>query len=164
MTKYVTFESDPTLIKRSGDNNGYIYNPTSLIYLGETFSVLSGEAIMIIPLQPDQHGPWKQYRTSFENGRFLRCKDKEVMSIMIENRFPKQVVQITKGNSLAVFLNQWGIKHKMTFVSDPELKKIEAYKEIITLDTASTDENDVESFKIKKHKIKRCPKCYNKPT
>jgi hypothetical protein len=137
--KFVIFESDPALIKRSGDNSSYIYNPASLFYFGPNFDVVPGEPVMIIPYQPYSFGPWKQCRIAFEVGRFFKCKEVETLAIMIENHFPNQVFKVTNGSSLAGILNRWGINHEMNFVSDRQMEKIEAY-ELITLD--ESDDND----------------------
>jgi hypothetical protein len=48
--KFVIFESDPALIKRSGDNSSYIYNPASLFYFGPNFDVVPGGACHDNPL------------------------------------------------------------------------------------------------------------------
>ena len=72
--KFVIFESDPALIKRSGDNSSYIYNPASLFYFGPNFDVVPGEPVMIIPYQPYSFGPWKQCRIAFEDGRFFKMQ------------------------------------------------------------------------------------------
>ena len=138
--KYVIVESDPNLIKCNGDNGGYIYNPTGLFYHGETFHVLPGEPLMIVPYQPFQLGPWKLCRTAFVDGRFLKCKNEETFTIMIENRFPNRVFKVTNGCSLAGILNRWGISHEMTFTSDHQLEKIESAHEIIALDETTDDE------------------------
>ena len=139
--KLVIFESDPALIKRSGDNCSYIYNPAGLFYCGPNFDVLPGEPVMIIPYQPDSFGPWKQCRIAFEDGRFFKCKEAETLAIMIENRFPNQLFKVTKGSSLAGILDRWGIMHEMSFVSDRQLEKIEAY-ELITVDDSDDDDED----------------------
>jgi hypothetical protein len=60
---------------------------------------------------------------------------------MIENRFPNQLFKVTKGSSLAGILDRWGIMHEMSFVSDRQLEKIEAY-ELITLDDSDDDDDD----------------------
>ncbi len=72
--KFVIFESDPNLIKRSGDNSSFIYNPAGLFYFGPNFDVVPGEPVMIIPYQPYSFGPWKQCRIAFEDGRFFISK------------------------------------------------------------------------------------------
>ena len=150
--KCVIFQSDQTMIQRNGDNCGYIYNPTGLIYTGKTFNILPGEPILLIPHQPDNCGPWKQSRTAFENGRFLKCKEEETLAILIENRFPNEVFKVNNGWSLTKILDHWGIQHVMTFVSDHHLQKIETY-ELITLD--DSDDEDDKSF-VKSKKVKKC--------
>ena len=152
MTKYVMFESDPVLIKRGGDNRGYIYNPAGLFYLGETFNVRPGEPIMIIPHQPADCGPWKQCRTAFEDGRFLRCKEEETLTIMIENRCPNQIFKVSKGSSLAELLNRWGMNHEMSFITDRQLEKIENYQHL----TTDTEYNDDQNKKLIKPSKKSC--------
>jgi hypothetical protein len=165
MTKYVILESDPALIKHSGDNCGYVYNPTGLIYTGESFNILPGEPIILIPHQPDNCGPWKQFRATFEKGQFLMCKEEETLTLLIENRFPNEVVKVHNGWSLAKILNHWGIQHEMTFVSAHHMEKIEAY-ELITLDDNHNDDDagstggggggyDDNDVRIKKKK-KKC--------
>jgi hypothetical protein len=139
--KFLIFESDPALIKRSGDNGGYIYNPAGLFYWGPSIDVMPGDPVMIIPYQPDNFGPWKQCRTAFEEGRFLKCKEEETLSILIVNRFPNQVFKVNKGHSLAGILDRWGISHEMSFVSDKQLEKIKTF-EIITLDDDDNDDDD----------------------
>ena len=157
--KCVIFQSDPLLIKRSGDNCGYIYNPAGLVYLGDSFNILPGEPVMIIPHQPDEMGPWKQYRTAFEDGRFLKCKDEETLIIMIENRCPNQVFRVTTGCTLAGILDRWGVNHEMSFASDRQLEKVEAYQLIITLDDTDDeykDEDDKKSIKLNIKALKKC--------
>ena len=140
--KGVIFQSDQTMIQRNGDNCGYIYNPIGLIYLGKPFNILPGEPVMIIPHQPDDMGPWKPYRTIFEDGRLLKCRDEETLVIVIENRCPKQVIRVTTGCSLAGILKRWGISHEVSFASDRQLDKIETYELIITLDDTDDEEDD----------------------
>jgi hypothetical protein len=167
--KFVIFESDPTLIKRSGDYSSFIYNPAGLFYFGPNFDVVPGEPVMIIPYQPDSLGPWKQSRIAFEDGRFFKCKELETLAIMIENRFPNQVFKVTNGSSLAGILNRWGISHELNFVSDRQMEKIEAY-ELITVDDSDEDDdynnNNVNDYNnnnnnnnINKPKSKQCCHC-----
>ena len=157
--KCVIFHSDPQLIKRSGDNCGYIYNPSALMYLGESFNIQPGEPVMIIPHQPDQQGPWKQYRTAFEDGRFLKCKDEENLVIMLENRFPNQLFRVTRGCTLSEILNNWGVNHALSFASDSQLEKIEAYELIITLDDTDDENDDKPAIKLNIKSSKKCCQC-----
>jgi hypothetical protein len=151
-TKYVIFESDPAMIKSSGDNSGYIYNPTGLVYLGETFNILPGETIMLIPHQPDHLGPWKQRRIAFQDSQFLKCKEEETLTFMIENRCPNKVFKVSNGCSLAEILNRWGINHEMSFVTDRQIEKIEAYTSI----TTAEDNNDKMKNQILSRKCCDC--------
>jgi hypothetical protein len=155
--RHVIFESNPALIKRSGDNSGYIYSPAGLIYLGDTFDILPGEPIMVIPHQPDNFGPWKQYRTIFENGRLLKCREEEILTIMIQNRFPNQIFKVSKGCSLVDIIDRWGINHEMCFVLDHQMEKIEAY-ELITLDESDDDDDDDNKVEIEP-KFQSSKKC-----
>ena len=86
----VYFESDPDKIKSSGDNNGYIYNPKSLFYKGEPFTIQPGETVLIIPCQPDYLGPWKQRRLAFEETKSLQCKEEDTLAFIIHNKCPNK--------------------------------------------------------------------------
>ena len=158
--KYVIFKSDPALVKCSGDNGGYIYNPSGLFYHGDTFNVLPGEPVIIIPHRPADGGPWKQCRTIFEDERFLRCKEEETLIIMIENRFPNEIFQVSNGCSLAEILGKWGINHELSFVSDRQLEKIEAYEQITTreyiINNNNNNNNDAKNTLNIKTLKKKC--------
>lgn len=49
-------------IKTSGDNQENIFCPSGLIYTGEDFKIYANDTVMIVPLQPDNKGPWQSYR------------------------------------------------------------------------------------------------------
>lgn len=129
MTKYVTFESDPISIKRSGDNIGYIYNPKAVMNVGESFRLPPGEKFMIIPQQPDNLGPWKQYRTMLVDGRFIQCKESKTMVVMVENRWLHKSVSVVEGITLEGLMELWGISHELSYATDKELEKIENHVE-----------------------------------
>jgi hypothetical protein len=126
---YVNFNSNPVTIKRKGDNTGYIYNPTALVYAGENFVIMPGEKYMIIPHQPDNMGPWRQARSMFLNNRFIQSNEAKTLIIAVENRWLHKTITVTKGITLEELLDQWGIGHELSYVSDRDLEKIEAEEE-----------------------------------
>ncbi len=158
--KTIIFESDATLIKQSGDNKGYIFNPDCIIYLGKPMQIMAGEAILIIPHQPNQQGPWKLRRTSFEEGQFIKGHHQETLAILIENCWLTQIIKLTNQCSLACILRRSGIQHKMIFVSDHELQKMTTFNDIITLEGSEDEDKlkccDVKSFKKYVYKVKKC--------
>ena len=74
----VYFESDPDKIKSSGDNSGYIYNPKSLFYKGEPFTIQPGETVLFIPCQPDYLGPWNNAASPLKKQSFYNAKKKKL--------------------------------------------------------------------------------------
>jgi hypothetical protein len=130
-TKHVVyFESDPDKIKSSGDNSGYIYNPTALFYNGEPFTIQPGETVLFIPCQPDYLGPWKQRHLAFEETKFLQCKEEETLALIIYNRCPNKIHKISPNSCLDEILYCWGISHEKCFVTDHQMEKIEAFHNI----------------------------------
>ena len=125
------FMSDPVTIKRNGDNAGYIYNPSDVLHVGESFDLKPSEKFMIIPHQPDDLGPWKQFRSLFVDDRFIWSKDAQTLVVMVENRWLHKIITVTKGTTLEGLIDRWGISHELSYMSDKDIEKIEAYEENI---------------------------------
>ena len=126
----VYFESDPDKIKSSGDNNGYIYNPKSLFYKGEPFTIQPGETVLFIPCQPDYLGPWKQRRLAFEETKFLQCKEEDTLAFIIHNKCPNKIHTINPDDYLEEIFFRWGLSHERCILTDRQMEKIEAFYNI----------------------------------
>jgi hypothetical protein len=89
---YAIFESQHDIMKRSGDNNGFVFNPVCVEYKGESFQIYPGQKLLIVPYQPDNEGPWQQHQITFVDDQFLRNKKKQIMCYMLENRWLNNIL------------------------------------------------------------------------
>jgi hypothetical protein len=46
---YAIFQSQNDIMKRSGDNKGFIFNPACVEYRGESFQIYPGQKLLIVP-------------------------------------------------------------------------------------------------------------------
>ena len=130
MSMYAIFESRNDATKISGDNNGYIFNPSCVEYKGESFQLYPGQKLLILPNQPNNEGPWQQHQITFVNDQFLRNKKRQIMCYMLENRWLNKPIMISNGVSLEYLLLHTGISHEMLFASKRDLEKIQNYTAI----------------------------------
>ena len=72
----VYFESDPDKIKCSGDNNGYILNPSSLFYKGEPFTIQPGKRSCLSPANLIIWGPGSNAASPLKKQSFYNAKKK----------------------------------------------------------------------------------------
>jgi len=121
MSAYVMFHADPSLVKSSGDNSGFIYEASTVFHVGESFELKANDELVVIPCRPKDGGPWKQYRTIVKDGQGILCKEITLMSILVQNRWPRKSVKVFKGMSLATLMHTWGISHEMSFTTEDQL-------------------------------------------
>jgi len=48
MSMYAIFQSQNDIMKRSGDNNGFIFNPACVEFRGESFQIYPGQKLLIV--------------------------------------------------------------------------------------------------------------------
>jgi hypothetical protein len=65
----------------------------------------------------------------FLNNRFIQSNEAKSLIIAVENRWLHKTITVTKGITLEELLDQWGIGHELSYVSDRDLEKIEAEEE-----------------------------------
>lgn len=112
------------MITFSGDNSEAIYNPGEIIYDGDDFRLYAGETIMIIPLQPNGLGPWKSFRTSLYNNKFVKQKSCKYFCILLSNKWIFKSVLVNRGCRLDGLLAHPGIQHTMGFLTPHDLSTI----------------------------------------
>jgi len=132
MGMHVFFYADDTMIKRSGDGSSFIFNSSDVFHLGQSFQLNPQEKLIVIPVMPNELGPWKQSRSASKNGRLVEFHDEEqdMMAIKVINRWPLKKITVSTGISLARLLATWGIFHEMSHVSQTELETIPAYSDV----------------------------------
>jgi len=127
MSRYVMFYSDPTLIKSSGDNTGFIFDAALVFHVGETFELNPREELLIIPCMPNDEGAWKQYRTIATEGRGILGKEETVLAVVVRNKWPRKCVTVNKGVSLAALMRAYGVGHDMSFTSESHLELMQEF-------------------------------------
>jgi hypothetical protein len=127
MSIFTSFVSDMNVIKCSGDNACFIYNPKGIKYEGESFKLFAGETILVVPQQPDGKGPWKQYKSAFIENRFLKNREEKYFCLTLENRWLNKTVTVTDGTRLDSLLAHQGIAHRLSYCTQKEMNKILTY-------------------------------------
>lgn len=124
---YVIFESTLGIIKRSGDNTGYVLNAAGLVHTGESFVLNPGTILVVVPQQPEGEGPWPQCQLTFVNSQFNCGAKHQYTAYKLENRWLNKGILIQKGMTLDKILEHSGIGHMMSFTTHKQLIKIKNY-------------------------------------
>jgi hypothetical protein len=101
----------------NGDNMGTIFNPNFLTYTGEDCQLAAGQSVLIIPLQEDKVTPWKTYKSTLFDNRFVRNKNARNLCFVLTNKWVFRTIPIARGTMLNVLLAQPGIHHTMGYMS-----------------------------------------------
>ncbi len=111
-------------IKTSGDNQENIFCPSGLIYTGEDFKIYANDTVMIVPLQPDNKGPWQSYRTSLYNHRLVKNKVPKSLCFLLTNRWIWKTISLTRVCRLDWLLAHPGIHHTMGTLTAQDMATI----------------------------------------
>jgi hypothetical protein len=119
----IIFVADTTVLKRCGDNSGFIWNPKGFVYMGKKpYTLEPNEHITIIPLQPDGR-PWKVYRGLKVDGQFMVSPEGQNRAIQVENMWLSADITITEGENLENLLDRWGVNHQEIVLTEEELQE-----------------------------------------
>jgi hypothetical protein len=143
--KLKIFHSTPD-IKISGDNMTAIFCPQKLVYSEEDFKIYAGETVMVVPLQPDNKGPWQSYRTAMYNHRLVKNKAPKSLCFLLTNRWLWKTIMVTRGCRLDWLLSHPGIHHTMGYLTERDMINIiPSVKKNDDFDDDDDDDDDDEN-------------------
>jgi hypothetical protein len=121
----------------SGNNQGFIFSPSTLQNQGPSFDIAAGESVYIIPIQPAGHGPFCIYQSVLKNSNlktYFKCP--RVLILRLCNKWLTKSIKIMHNCSLDVILASSGIEHSYGTISYDE------FNELMTKHKYDDDDND----------------------
>jgi hypothetical protein len=154
MVRKCPFTATPS-IQMSGNNQGYIYSPSTLQYLGPAFDLAAGEELTIVPYQPADQGPWKIYRSLLVDSDLkTMTKKPKVFILIIRNRWLTRSIRVNRYTTLDTILCNQGIEHCYSTLSFDDLLDINISDDE---DVDNNDDDDDTTKKSTAHCV--CPCC-----
>lgn len=126
MTLCIDFYSN-SLIRCTGTNMNYIFEPKGVEYNGHTFDIKPSQKVLVIPHQPNNEGPWEICHVAPDGQGTLKYKKKTkktFLSIVLENRWPHKSISIKTGATLDWIASEPGINADLVFILEKEIIKV----------------------------------------